>query len=154
MFSPALAGVLQSNSALIGTPAPDFAALTKLETVRRPAQAAPSPNLPAPPVESGKGFKYKRGKTIRYLEHFAAPYGLTVTSTTGGKHVKNSYHYRGRAVDFAGAPSSMMRFAQAALQHPQDFVEMFYDPLGLYIKNGRVYKGAIGGHSDHVHIAR
>lgn len=29
-----------------------------------------------------------------------AKYGGTITSTTGGRHVKGSYHYRGQAVDF------------------------------------------------------
>ena len=32
------------------------------------------------------------------LSHFP---GLVVTSTTGGTHAKNSYHYRGEAVDFS-----------------------------------------------------
>ena len=31
--------------------------------------------------------------------------------------------------------------------------ELFYDPMGRYVKNGMMYQGAIGGHSDHVHLA-
>lgn len=94
------------------------------------------------------------GKSIGYLEHFAAPYGLTVTSTTGGKHVKNSYHYRGRAVDFSGNSRQMAALMQQALKHPEQFTEAFYDPAGVYIKNGKIYKGSIGGHTNHVHLAR
>jgi hypothetical protein len=94
------------------------------------------------------------GRSIGYLEHFAAPYGLSITSTTGGKHVKNSYHYRGRAVDFSGSPSRMMGLMRQALKHPEQFTEAFFDPAGVYIKNGKVYKGSIGGHTDHVHLAR
>lgn len=75
--------------------------------------------------------------------------GLTVTSTTGGVHAPGSYHYQGRAVDVAGPASVMARYYRfMANKHP---TELFYDPIGG-IKNG-VNIGAIGGHSDHVHVA-
>ena len=75
--------------------------------------------------------------------------GLTITSTTGGGHVKNSYHYLGRAFDAAGAPSKMREFyTEMSHTHP---TELFYDPMGG-IKNGHQI-GAIGGHSNHVHLA-
>ena len=32
-------------------------------------------------------------------------------------------------------------------------LEVFYDPLGHYYDSGRVVKGAIGGHGDHVHVS-
>jgi len=41
-----------------------------------------------------------------------------------------------------------------ALRNPKSFVEAFYDPAGRYVKNGVVRLGTIGGHSDHVHLAR
>jgi hypothetical protein len=31
--------------------------------------------------------------------------------------------------------------------------EVFYDPLGTYYDEGKVVRGAIGGHSDHVHVS-
>lgn len=75
--------------------------------------------------------------------------GLRITSTTGGRHAPNSYHYRGRAADVAGAPSAMRQFyTEMARTNP---TELFYDPMGG-IKHGRSI-GAIGGHGDHVHIA-
>jgi hypothetical protein len=75
--------------------------------------------------------------------------GLTITATTNGKHVPTSYHYLGRAIDAAGAPSAMREFyTEMAQTHP---TELFYDPMGG-IKNGRQI-GAIGGHGNHVHLA-
>jgi hypothetical protein len=37
--------------------------------------------------------------------------GLTVTSTTGGGHAANSYHYRGMAADLGGDAATMLRAA-------------------------------------------
>lgn len=75
--------------------------------------------------------------------------GLTITSTTGGGHVKTSYHYLGRAFDAAGSPKQMREFyTEMSHTHP---TELFYDPMGG-IKNGHQI-GAIGGHSNHVHLA-
>jgi hypothetical protein len=104
----------------------------------------------------------KTGRTIRFLQHFAEPFGLTVTSTTGGKHAKGSYHYRGRAVDFGGDPHRMAALATAALEHPQDFREMFYTgpgSPGFYIKDGKVHPNSqldpalAADHVDHTHLA-
>jgi len=105
--------------------------------------APPPANLPA----SGK-------RSLSFLRPFGAQFGLTITSTTEGKHVPGSYHYQGRAVDFGGSPAKMMALQRYALAHPGEFTEAFYDPAGAYVKNGKVYKGAIGGHGDHVHLAR
>lgn len=63
-----------------------------------------------------------------------------------------SYHNSGRAIDVSPS-SAALRFLAYAHAHPEQFTEVFYDPAGWYIKNGRIVKGAIGGHSDHVHIA-
>jgi hypothetical protein len=75
--------------------------------------------------------------------------GLRITSTSGGRHAPGSYHYQGRAFDAAGSRAQMSRFyREMAGTNP---TELFYDPVGG-IKRGRNI-GAIGGHSDHVHIA-
>lgn len=125
-------------------PAPQPAAQTRTLTAAKPKKPA------------------KTGSTIRFLEHVADPFGLTVTATTNGKHVKGSYHYRGRAVDLAGNPAGMAALAQQALTHPADFAEMFYTGPGnpgFFIKNGRVFpigqldKSVAAEHKNHVHLA-
>ena len=75
--------------------------------------------------------------------------GLTITSTTGGKHAPGSYHYQSRAIDVAGPASKMAQYYDI-LKNTRP-TELFYDPRGG-IKNGAQI-GPIGGHSDHVHIA-
>lgn len=91
---------------------------------------------------------------LTWLFNFARNYHLRVTSTSGGRHVTGSYHYVHRAVDLAGTAAEMRRCAQDALERPDQFREVFYDPMGRYVKNGRVRMGHIGGHQDHVHLAR
>lgn len=145
-----LQSVLDQNRLTLGLPSINFGPLAAAAGPRQTAVTAPA----GPSVGAAATAPRKSGKSIKWLEHYAAPYGLTVTSTTEGKHVKGSYHYKGRAIDLAGSPDQMRAAAEAALQHPQDFAEMFYDPIGAYIKDGKIVKGAIGGHSDHVHIAR
>ena len=79
-----------------------------------------------------------------------ASMGLTVSSgyrpgDTG------SLHSLGIAVDMVGNPQQMAAFYMAALKRYRYIEELFYDPLGGIDKNISI--GAIGGHSDHVHIA-
>lgn len=93
------------------------------------------------------------GSTVAILSMLAKRAGLTITSTTGGKHAPGSWHYQGRAVDSAGPPALMMAFARSMLAIAPRLKELFYDPLGVYVKNGQVLQGAIGGHGSHVHVA-
>lgn len=110
----------------------------------------------------------KRGTTIKTLEAFAQPFGLTVTATTNGQHAKNSYHYQGRAVDFGGPLDAdgykrMAALADAALSHPQDFREVIYTGpgssgysilSGRVIANSKLDKGLYAEHLNHVHLAK
>src|SRR3954463_6205222 len=91
---------------------------------------------------------------LTWLVTFAAPFNLRVGSTYGGNHVIGSYHYRYRAIDGYGPEEAMRACAAAAFRRPSDFREVFHDPLGRYVKNGEVRLGKIGGHEDHVHLAR
>lgn len=86
---------------------------------------------------------------LAYAKNRARAIGLYITSTTGGKHTKGSYHYRGRAIDVAGSGAKMAQFYRE--MHTMRPTELFYDPLGG-VKYGRDI-GAIGGHGDHVHVA-
>lgn len=63
-----------------------------------------------------------------------------------------SYHNYGRAIDVAPTENGK-RFLAWAFAHPSLFKEVFYDPAGRSIKNGKIVKWTVGGHSDHIHIA-
>jgi len=95
--------------------------------------------------------------SLRAAMALAQKMGLTITSTTGGAHTATSWHYKGRAFDASNgsAPTAeMMQFAlEVARRWGRKTLEMFYDPLGWYLKHGSKVMGAIGGHSDHVHVA-
>lgn len=91
---------------------------------------------------------------LTWLFNFVKPYPVRVSSTSGGAHVHGSYHYMHRALDVVGTPAALMRVQQAALARPLQFREAFYDPANRYVKNGVVRQGRIGGHVDHVHLAR
>lgn len=91
---------------------------------------------------------------LTWLFNYVKPFRVRVTSTHGGNHVPNSYHYRFRAIDVIGAEDELHRLAAAACRAHNEFNEVFYDPLGRFVKNREVHLGAIGGHSDHVHLAR
>jgi hypothetical protein len=70
-------------------------------------------------------------------------FGGTVTSTTGGKHVPGSYHYKGQAVDFvpAGGMGSVSKAQVRATLEAQ----------GVQIKE--LLGPGDKGHSDHFHVA-
>lgn len=117
------------------------------------AQTRPTPT--APPKVTGR--------TLPWLEHQAAPFGLTITSTTGGQHAPHSYHYQGRAVDLGGPPARMAAAANYALAHPGLFTEMFYTGPGhpnYFISGGKVLplsqldRNLYLEHENHVHWAR
>lgn len=89
------------------------------------------------------------GAQLSSAMHRARELGLHITATTNGRHAPHSYHYRGRAVDVAGAPSAMRQFYRE-MSHTNP-TELFYDPMGG-MKHGHNI-GAIGGHGTHVHVA-
>ena len=70
-------------------------------------------------------------------------FGGTITSTTGGKHVKGSYHPRGQAVDFV--PTGGM----GAISKEQ--IRAVLQGAGLEIKE--LLGPGDKGHSDHFHVA-
>jgi len=92
----------------------------------------------------------------------AAEMGLHVVSglrpgavTSSGN---TSHHASGHALDIAGPPASMMRFAQYMASHyGPGLEELIYSPFGArQIHNGQphVYTGqVVADHYDHVHVA-
>ncbi len=114
-----------------------------------PAGTGYSPKDTFEPGKVGGPSGGSNSAKLQWAMNVARQMGLTITSTTGGRHAPGSYHYQGRAFDVAGSPSQMARFYDAMkAQRP---TEAFYDPRGG-IKFGNEI-GAIGGHSDHVHVA-
>lgn len=108
----------------------------------------------APAVPDGGSLDVPKGASgsLRAAMALAQRMGLQITSTTGGGHAPNSWHYQGRAFDAAGPANRMAAFFRAALKrYGKNILELFYDPLGG-IKNGQSI-GAIGDHMDHVHLA-
>lgn len=99
------------------------------------------------------------GDWKRLLDIAKSRFGLDIQGdfqTTGGNHFRTSLHYKGKAVDFGDANNDvkkLLAFASWAKQNPGMFRELYYDPLGWYIKNGQIQQGGIGGHGDHLHAA-
>jgi hypothetical protein len=91
---------------------------------------------------------------LTWLFNYVRPFSVRVTSTSGGRHVPSSFHYIHRAVDVAGPAPELARLFRQVLRHPGLFTEAFYDPAGRYVKRGVIHRGSIGGHTDHVHLAR
>ncbi len=91
--------------------------------------------------------------------------GLVVTSTTGDKHAKTSWHYQGLAVDFGIVPGSMsidektrrlIRFQRQLLKDGPHLLELFGPDTKAVIKNGNPWTmppGLAADHRDHVHLA-
>lgn len=84
---------------------------------------------------------------------------LSVTSTTGGQHAANSYHYLGEAVDIGGSPASMNRAADWVRTHlGQNLTEGIHNP-NLSIAGGRNVPSSYWGpavwaeHANHLHLA-
>lgn len=108
------------------------------------------------------------GTTFPALEAMArkGPHEI-VTSTTGGTHAKNSYHYKGQAVDLADKRGSVDSPGLLAINHylaknyGHKLAELIYaGPGGINIKNGKVVNGmatygaqTMGIHHNHVHVA-
>lgn len=68
-------------------------------------------------------------------------------------HATDSLHYAGLAYDVTGSSSQMRNyFLRAARTFRGSINELFYDPMGYYYDEGKRVPGAIGDHSDHVHI--
>ena len=102
-----------------------------------------------PTLSSDDLLRAQGGGSLSGARRRAQELGLTITSTTGGRHAPGSYHYRGRAIDVGGPASGLRQFYRdMAKTNP---TELFYDPMGG-MKHGRNI-GAIGGHGTHVHVA-
>jgi hypothetical protein len=122
--------------------------------VDQPAQSAQSNQPVSGPNPSADGVG-----SYKDILALGKKFGLRIdgsNQTTGGTHSPTSWHYKGRAVDFGDAknsPEKLRALSMWAKRNAPRVKELFYDPLGFYIKNGKIIKGSIGGHGDHVHLA-
>jgi hypothetical protein len=140
---PSPGGSAQGATGTPGTPGQSSGAL-QVNAKRQPLSAAEKADINWD----------KLNPKVRDAAEIAKGMGLTVTSGAEGHdgdgvHTSGSNHYSGSAIDVSGSPAKMAAFYN--LFKGTKPVELFYDPLGG-IKNGQSI-GAIGGHSDHVHLA-
>lgn len=84
---------------------------------------------------------------------------VTFTSTTGGGHATNSWHYKGRALDSIG-PDMMAIFNWIMSHFGKTSKELIYSPAGRGIKNGQLVDirsfygpSVYSNHFSHVHWA-
>lgn len=97
----------------------------------------------------------------KFLQRLGGGFGLRNdagnSQTFGGNHSAGSYHYQRRAVDFGDAKNSrkqLYTFAEWARANAKNIRELYYNPLGWHIENGKVIKGpGASGHDRHLHIA-
>lgn len=104
----------------------------------------------------GKGMAGSIQDAIKFASGFG--FGMpSLSQLTGGQHAPGSYHYMGRAADFGFAGHSMAQmrslFFALVSRYGSNIKELFFDPIGWYIKNGSKVSGSIGGHGDHIHLA-
>lgn len=85
--------------------------------------------------------------------------GLTITSTTGGTHADNSFHYKGRAVDIGGSQSEMDKAARWINRYLSKTLEEGIHNPGLSVKEKKHVSASFwgsetwGAHHDHIHLA-
>lgn len=84
---------------------------------------------------------------------------LQITATTGGSHVSDSYHYKGRAVDLAGSSAEMNKAAKWISRYlTPSLTEGIHNP-GLSVKYGKKVPSSYWGsatwaeHANHIHLA-
>jgi hypothetical protein len=129
----------------------ELEAFEKATMARVLKSSGASGDLPGGRVVSGPS----GGSTLDRLVSFARQLGFNPSANqlTSGDHVRGSLHYIGKAVDMSGSASQMREaFYSAIATFGNQINELFYDPIGWHINDGRKFAGAMGGHADHVHL--
>lgn len=141
----------------------------KMELAGLAGAAATEPSIPAPARRAAKD-AVKSGPGTNYLSLFTwahRNFGAKLDNpdvkdphnrqVQGGSHTKKSNHYAGLAIDLGDAKNdraTMNRLASYAKRNPHLFSELYFNPLGWGIKNGKVVKGlTVKGHDRHMHLA-
>jgi hypothetical protein len=120
----------------------------------RQPQSVESPQNPSPGRNEGGGLLDQLRRLGVSDAITSGERSIQANRATGGS--PTSYHLPGgpSAYDLNPADPQARSLIAYARKNPGYFKEFFYDPLGWYIKNGKVIKGKIGGHGDHIHAAR
>jgi hypothetical protein len=75
--------------------------------------------------------------------------GMDYTVTSAYRPGDPGFHGRGKAVDLVGDMPAIFH----TIAGFDGVNELFFDPIGWFLDEGRRYDGAIGDHDDHVHAA-
>lgn len=117
------------------------------------------PKLPAGAAAYGPMGSGPVWDNIREAIGLGSQFGLSVSSLRRPGD-SDSYHSGlggHQAVDLSNGTNTPgeHQFFRAALKQfgVRNILEMFFDPMGFFVDNYATHPGAIGGHSDHVHIA-
>ena len=112
-----------------------------------------------PPPGGAGSFKGPNSAILDDLAGVAQnQFHLTITATTNGTHVFDSWHYAGRAFDASGTETNMRAFASYVQAHYQgSLLELIHNP-GFAVKNGLtvsplVFSAVWLEHKNHVHVA-
>jgi TP901 family phage tail tape measure protein len=92
------------------------------------------------------------------LYGFLSRMGFRPTSTTGGVHAPNSYHYRGEAIDYGNSINNIPALANVLWPYRRQFAELFIPTTaphgGLYHFGAQFSDPALQAeHQDHIHVA-
>lgn len=95
---------------------------------------------------------------VAFLVKKINEFGGTVTSTTGGSHATNSYHYPGWAVDCGGPAAAYAKFQAWCAERPECFRELIGPDNSKCVSYGSRYTIGEGTaleslHDNHTHAA-
>jgi Rv2525c-like, glycoside hydrolase-like domain len=132
----------------------------RMARIRSPKPSVPvrKPQAPPTPQSVKKTHPELRPEIVSVVDQVLARFpDLVITSTSGGNHAANSYHYSGRACDLAGA--DMDAAGQWIHDHLEGtLLEGIHYP-NLSVKNKGEVPGGFWGdaswrsHSNHIHLA-
>jgi hypothetical protein len=109
-----------------------------------------------PPSRGGAGTVAGVGLSPNIIDELALGQSMGLYMSSGLRPPRfpgdDSDHIYGRAIDMVGSAQQMASFAVAAMTRP-GVKDVFYDPLGYSLDNGKFWGATIGGHTDHVHVS-